>query len=125
EYAGDGDDVELLKAYMDGVAAAKAMRASVKSKFGDDFEKRLVGLDRDVARMAVHDFNAVIFLADPDTASSSADSPLGVGIEFKRVEGKWKVLSLASAPNTPKEHLERLQNYTSKIKTVTEKLKSG
>ncbi|MFI5379706.1 MAG: hypothetical protein ACHRHE_10440 [Tepidisphaerales bacterium] len=124
-YAGDKADVELLKAYVDGVATAKTMRAAMHSKFGDYFKERLPALDTKVARMAVYDHNSVIFLDDPDRAASSADSPLGVGIEFKRVDGKWKVLSLASAPNTAQEHLARLQKYILTVRAITEKTKSG
>jgi hypothetical protein len=125
EYAGDGADLDLLKAYVDGVAAAKAMRAAMQAKFGDQIDKDMRGLDTDLMRMGVHDYNTVIFLDDPDRASSSADNPLGVGIEFKRVDGKWKVMSLASRPDSAKEHLARLTNYISKVKATTEDVKSG
>lgn len=84
-YAGTGADADLLKAYVEDVAAAKALRAAMAAKFGDHFRSPPRGFDSDVARMAVYDFNSVIFLDDSDRASSSADSPLGVGIEFKRV----------------------------------------
>jgi len=50
----------------------------MQSKFGDDLAQSMPGLDNAVARMGVHEFNTVIFLEDPDRASSSADSPLGV-----------------------------------------------
>lgn len=124
-YAGDKTDVELLKAYVNGVTAAKAMRAAMLAKFGDHPDDSPAGLDVDVARMAVKDFNSVIFNDDADRASSSADSPLGVGIEFKRVDGTWKVLSLVSAPQKVEDHLERLQTYILTVKTITEKIKSG
>ena len=125
EYVGDKADLELLKAYVDGVAAAKAMRAAIRSKLGDHPNERVEGLDEAVARMAVHDFNSVIFPDAPDRASSSADSPLGVGIEFKRVNGNWKVLSLASRPNTPEQHLARLRQYALAVQAITDKINSG
>ena len=124
-YAGSGADLDLLKAYVDGVATAKTMRAAMQAKFGDHLKRPLAGLDSDVTRMAVCDFNSVIFLDDPDRASSSANSPLGVGIEFKRVGGDWKVLSLASAPDSAEEHLTRLKNYITAVGTIAENLKSG
>jgi hypothetical protein len=124
-YAGEASDADLLKVYVDGVAAAKAMRAALVAKFGDDPSQSPAGLDVDVARMGVFDFNTVIFLDDPDRASSSADSPLGVGIEFKQVDGAWKVLSLASKPDTPEQHLARLKTYISAVTAITEKVNSG
>ncbi len=124
-YAGQGADLELLKAYVDGVAAAKAMRAEMNAKFGDQMKDDPPGLDEDVSHMRLNDLNSVVFLDDPDRASSSADSPLGVGIEFKKVAGKWEVLSLASEPNTPAKHLAILRKYTSTVTAITEKLKAG
>jgi hypothetical protein len=124
-YAGEKTDVELLKAYVDGVAGAKAMRAAIAAKFDDNPDHPPAGLDTAVDRMGVHDFNSVIFLDDPDRASSSANSPLGVGIEFKRVDGTWKVLSLVSAPEKGEDHLARLKAYISTVKSITEKVKSG
>lgn len=125
EYAGTGADLDLLKAYVRGVAEAKAMRAALTARFGGHFFDHLDALDAGVARMAVADYNTVIFLDDPNRASSSADSPLGVGLEFRRVDGKWKVLSLASAPDTAEEHLKRLKDYTAAVEKVTETAKSG
>jgi hypothetical protein len=125
EYAGEKADLELLKAYVDGVAAAKAMRAALVSKFGEPFKQNFRAFDTAVARMGVHDFNTVIFLDDADRASSSANSPMGVGIEFKRVNGKWKVLSLASAPNKAEDHVASLQKYISAVKDITEKVNAG
>lgn len=124
-YAGDKADLDLLKVYVDGVAAAKDMRAAIRSKFGDHPGERVAGFDEAVARMAVKDFNTVLFLDDPDRAASSADSPLGVGFEFKRVNGKWEVLSLASRPNTPQQHIARVQKYIGAVKTITDKVNSG
>jgi hypothetical protein len=111
--------------YVDGVAAAKAMRVEMTAKFGDQMKDDPPGLDEDVSHMRVTDFNSVIFLDDPDRASSSADSPLGVGIEFKKVDGKWEVLSLASKPNTPEKHLGILRAYTKAVTAITVKLKAG
>jgi hypothetical protein len=124
-YAGDGADLELLKSYVDNVAAAKAMRIAMNAKFGADAAQNLPGIDTQVARMGIYDFDTVIFNDDPDRASSSADSPLGVGLEFERVGGEWKVLSLASAPNTPEQHLARLEKYRSAVQGITKKLNSG
>jgi hypothetical protein len=124
-YAGDGADLELLKAYVDGVAAAKNFRAAVDSKFGDDPKRIYPTLDVRISRMSVSDFNTVFFYDEPDAAASSANSPLGVGIEFKRVKGVWQVRSLASKPNTPQEHIGRLAAYTRSLTTITEKTKSG
>ena len=122
-YAGEGIDLELLKAYVDGVKAATAMRAAVDVKFGADPERLLPALDTIVAEMRVHDLNTVILdQRDPDAASTSADSPMGVGIELKRVKGEWKVRSLASAPN---EHIFRLKGYIRSIQDITTKVKSG
>jgi len=123
--AGGKTDVEVLAAYVDGAAGAKAMRAAITAKFGDIPDNRLLGLDTDVDRMGIHDFNTVIFYDDPDRAASSADSPLGVGIEFKRVDGTWKVLSLVSSPEKSEDHLARLKLYISTVKAITEKVKSG
>jgi hypothetical protein len=124
-YVGEGADLELLKAYVDGVAAAKAMRAAIDAKFGADPKRRIDALDTAVARMSVMDSNSVIFYEDPDAASTSADSPLGVGIEFKKVKGEWKVRSLASAPNTPEEHTARLKTYAQSVAAITERINAG
>jgi hypothetical protein len=125
DYAGTGADLELLKAYVDGVNAVKGLHAAVDAKFGADPKREIRGLDTGVARMGVHDFNTVIFYDDPDLASSSADSPLGVGIEFRRVGGAWKVRSLASKPNTPEEHIKRLKAYTEAVNAVKAKVERG
>jgi hypothetical protein len=125
DYAGTGADLDLLKAYVDGVNAMKALRAAVDAKFGADPKREVRGLDTGVARMGVHDFNTVVFEDDPELASTSADSPLGVGIEFRKVGGTWKVLSLASKPNTPEMHIKRLKAYTEAVKAVKAKVERG
>ena len=125
EYAGDKTDLDLLKAYVDAYTATKDMRALLVAKFGDQY-KDAIGFDTMVAKTGVHDFNTVIFDdTNPDRAASSADTPLGTGIEFKRLAGKWKVLSLASRPNTPEQHLALLRKFTPAIQKITDNLKSG
>jgi hypothetical protein len=124
-YVGDRADLELLQAYVDGVNAAKAMRAAIDAKFGADPTRGFRTFDEQVARTAVRDLNTVIFGNDPDRASTSANTPLGVGIEFKRVRGERKVLSLASEPATPEEHIARLTTYARSIEGITKKTNSG
>ena len=126
QYVGEGADLDLLKAYIDSINASKAVRAAVDAKFGADPKRKLIAMDDAIARTAVHDFNTVIFDdGDRNAASSSADSPLGVGIEFKKVNGEWKVRSLASEPNKPDEHTARLKAYTNALNAVTAKVKAG
>jgi len=126
QYVGEGADLDLLKAYIDSINASKAVRAAVDAKFGADPKRKLIAMDDAIARTAVHDFNTVIFDdGDRNAASSSADSPLGVGIEFKKVNGEWKVRSLASEPNKPDEHTARLKAYTDALNAVTAKVKAG
>ena len=124
EYVGDGADLELLSQYVRGFAAAKAMRAAIEAKSGKHEQPNLRAMDASVAQMGVHDFNSVIFDDDPDRAGSSADTPLGVGIEFKRVKGEWKVLSLASRPDTPEQHIKRLKSYIEAVEAITAKVKA-
>jgi hypothetical protein len=125
EYAGEKKDLELLKAYVDAYTATKSMRGQLVAKFGEQY-KEPVGFDTLVEKTAVIDFNSVIFDdKDPDHAAASTDTAMGTGIEFKRVGGKWKVLSLASEPETPEQHLGRLRKYIPAVKQISDKLKSG
>ena len=125
-YAGEGVDLKLLEAYVDGVAAAKALRAAMDSTFGADPERADPTLDDAIARMGVKDLNTVILYDDdPEAAATSANNPLGVGIEFKRVNGEWKVRSLASKPDRPQRHIARLTAYTRSLAALTEKVPSG
>lgn len=122
-YVGTGADAALLEAYQKGVAAAKQMRAAVDAKFGVDAKRKLPGLDSALETTGVFDFNSVII--NGDVASASADSPLGVGLEFRRVGGAWKVRSLAADTTEAEAHVATLKTYTASVAALTDGVKRG
>jgi len=123
-FAGDKTDLELLRAYIKTVAAEKLMEAALDKNFGADPNRPGPAVSGGVKSWgAAFDYNS-IFVRDKH-ASCSASGPLGVGIEFQQVDGVWKVSSLASRPETPEEHIQRLAGYRPKIEAITTGINDG
>lgn len=123
-FAGENADLELLEVYIKCVKAERALVDAVAKMFPDR-QNDYGGYIRVWGRIFTTPFDVsrVTFIAN--SASCDISGPIGIGFDFKQVEGKWKVWSLTFAPNKTEDHTKALTTYASKIESISQDVGKG
>jgi hypothetical protein len=127
-FAGDEAATKLLDKYVKAIAASQDFRKAAAARFPDNPDLARGGVDEAIRGYirAIPVETIIIDDAGGDTASMSPGHGFLLGVDLKRVDGKWKIASPTALHREREKRLaEELDAVCELLPALTEEVASG